>query len=116
MPSAEHTTDMLYAQIAELCDEIRHLRQENTDSKLLNDIQVEHGEVVVDDLFHVIENNSSLYYRHITRLRQEIEALHQKVTALEQEKTDLEMLIEMNVEHADYLEEDLLNKVESTLR
>ena len=49
-------------------------------------------------------------------LQAEITVLRQKVADLEREKTDIEILMEMSIEHGDYLEEDLLNKVESTLR
>ncbi len=117
MMSPEHDTiETLHAHIAELQDEIRHLKQENSDLQLLNHTHVVHGDVVAEDLFSIIERNASLYHIQLGRFRQEILALHQKVAELEQEKNDLELLIEMNIEHADSLENDLLHKIESTLR
>lgn len=49
-------------------------------------------------------------------LLSEVNELRQRVAALVAEKADLEMMIEMNTEYSDQLEEDLLKRVESTLR
>jgi len=42
--------------------------------------------------------------------------LRQEIDSLKTEKADLEMMMEMSTEHSDHLEEELLDKVESTLR
>lgn len=52
----------------------------------------------------------------IEQLKSEIAGLRLETEELRREKADLELLIEMNIEHSDYLEDDLLNKVESALR
>ncbi len=44
------------------------------------------------------------------------EALLSEIAELKREKADLEMMMEMNTEHSDYLEEDMIRKVETTLR
>lgn len=49
-------------------------------------------------------------------LLEEIAELRQEAEELRLENADLEMLMEMNTEHSDYLEEDLLKKVDATLR
>ena len=49
-------------------------------------------------------------------LLSEIVGLREELADLKREKADLELLMETNIEHSDYLEEDLLNKVESALR
>jgi PAS domain S-box-containing protein len=69
-----------------------------------------------EDLFHKLASTKKHLLSRITRLRQEVDDLHQKIASLQQEKADLELLLEMNTKHSDSIEEDLLNKVESTLR
>ena len=49
-------------------------------------------------------------------LLSETAKLRQETAELKREKSDLELLIETNIEHSDYLEEDLLNKIESAIR
>ncbi len=49
-------------------------------------------------------------------LLSEIEKLRRELTEMKREKGDLELLIETNIEHSDFMTEDLLNKVESALR
>jgi len=54
--------------------------------------------------------------REKTDLLLEIERLRRELVELKREKTDLELLMETNIEHSDFMTEDLLNKVESALR
>ncbi len=54
--------------------------------------------------------------QEISSLEQEIFSLKRELAFLKGEKADLELLMETNIEHSDYLEEDLLNKIEATLR
>jgi len=49
-------------------------------------------------------------------LLEEIAELRREADDLRRENADLEMMMEMNTEHSDYLEEDLLKKADATLR
>ncbi|MCP4343981.1 MAG: PAS domain S-box protein [Desulfobacterales bacterium] len=49
-------------------------------------------------------------------LQSEIIKLRQENARLKREKSDLEVLVELNVDHGDFLEETLFEKVESALR
>ncbi len=46
----------------------------------------------------------------------ELDRLRREVSRLKQEKTELEELLEMNKEHAELFQEDLLSKIELSLR
>jgi adenylate cyclase len=52
----------------------------------------------------------------VAALTQQVAQLRQEIDDLYNEKTDLEMLLEMTTEHSDNMEEELYNKVETTLR
>ena len=49
-------------------------------------------------------------------LQQELFRLQQEVVRLQREKADLEMLLEVAAEHSDYMEEELFQNIETTLR
>ena len=48
-------------------------------------------------------------------MQSEIKRLRQENTMLRREKSDLELLVELNADHGDFLEETLFRKVESAL-
>lgn len=69
------------------------------------------------------EPSKRALFSEIVGLREELAELKREkadlellIAELKREKADLELLMETNIEHSDYLEEDLLNKVESALR
>jgi len=63
----------------------------------------------------LVRENAELR-RQTAELHQRHLSLERQYAGLEQEKTDLELIIEMSTEHSDYVEDDLLNRIESTLR
>jgi diguanylate cyclase (GGDEF)-like protein/PAS domain S-box-containing protein len=50
------------------------------------------------------------------KLSTEIALLRQELADLKREKADLEVVLKTTTDHADYVENDLLNKIESTVR
>lgn len=109
-------TKALRAEITQLHEEIARLQRENADlAREKNDLQllmetnIEHSDLVEEELFHDLEAIKQTLLAEITRLREEKDSLAR-------EKTDLEMLIELNIEHSDFIEENLLDKIEATLR
>jgi PAS domain S-box-containing protein len=114
--SAELSYAELLAQNAELQQQLAELQQEKTDLEVLIETNSQHSDLVAEDLLAQLDETGTLLLRKIARLRREIFRLDQHISTLQADKADLELLLEMNISHADSLEEDLLNRVESTLR
>jgi PAS domain S-box-containing protein len=110
------TEQALRLEIAELRQELTRLNREKTDLELLIKTTSEHSDYIEEDLLQKLDSTKKELLSKIVKLRSEIHILHQDIEKLNQEKADLELLIEMNIVHADSIEDDLLNKVASTLR
>ena len=106
----------LSAEVARLRDDVERLRREKSELEVLMEMNIEHSDFVEDELLQNLDATRHRLRKEIAKLRQEIHALHQRIRDLQCEKTDLELLVKLNVEHADFIEEDLLNKIESTIR
>jgi PAS domain S-box-containing protein len=106
----------LPAELVRLRKELATLKREKADLEMLMEMNIEHSDFVEDELIQDLKTTRDRLLRRLTKLRQEIQDLYQHVASLQREKADLELIITLNVEHADFIEEDLLNKVESTLR
>lgn len=106
----------LPSEVIRLRKEVAALKREKTDLEALIEMNIEHSDFVEEELFKHLETTKERLARRITKLRRDIQHLYQRITELQHEKADLELIIKLNVEHADFIEEDLLNKVESTLR
>lgn len=110
-----HTEDIL-AENAQLRQEITTLRREKTELEELMEVNIAYSDVVEEQLLSDLEATRKGLLLEIKNLRQEIQNLYQQVADLQQEKADLEILIDLNIQHSDIIEEDLLKKVETTLR
>jgi PAS domain S-box-containing protein len=62
------------------------------------------------------EQTTAALLSEIAALRQEVGRLQQKVSELETDKADLEVLLDLHTDHSDTLADELLNRVEATLR
>lgn len=130
MPLAEPSQEILAQENSELRRHIEELEQRNNDLhqqnaelhqekadlELLIETNIEHSDLVADELFSQLDSARTLLLTKITRLHQEIDTLQQEIVHLQKERVDLELLLEMNTSHSDSVEEELLNRVESTLR
>ncbi len=105
----------MFAEIAGLRQEVARLKQEKIDLQLLIETNIEHSDRVTEDLFEKMNITKQNLLTKIISLSREVSYLHEEVTNLKREKTDLEMMIEMNIEHSDHITEDLIDKVELTL-
>jgi PAS domain S-box-containing protein len=111
--------DALLAEIAQLRQDKAELAREKADLELLIQATIEHSDFVEEELIEnvdTLETTKKALGLEVTKLCQEIDGLCQKITQLQRDKADLEVLMELNIAHSDFIEESLLNKVESTLR
>lgn len=92
------------------------LEHEKSDLELLIETNIEHSDLIAEDLLAQLDSARTLLLRKVARLRREIHALQQEVLRLQEDRADLEVLLDMNIRHSDSVEEDLLKKVELTLR
>ena len=116
MSPAEPSKDELRAEIAVMRRQLTTLQREKGDLELLIEMNIEHADFVTEDLFYKLDSTKKTLASKITKLRREISELHAQITELQHERADLELLLEMSTKHSDSVEEDLLNKVEATLR
>ncbi len=92
------------------------LEQEHKDLELLIETNIEHSDLMAEDLLAQLDSARTVLLTKIARLRREVHVLQQEILTLQKDRGDLELLLEMNISHSDSVEEDLLNKVELTLR
>lgn len=106
----------LHAEVIRLRKELAVLKREKAELELLMDVNIEYSDFIEEDLLHHLEDTKKRLFQEIAKLRVEIRDLYQRIANLQREKADLELLINLNLEYSDFIEEDLLTKVESTLR
>lgn len=104
------------SEVERLRQEVERLRREKSDLELLMEMNIEYSDSVEEGLLHNLDSTKHRLRQEIVKLRQEIQELHTRVADLQREKSDLELLIKLNVEYADFIEDGLLDKVESTIR
>lgn len=112
----ERQNNELQWQLDDLYQQNADLHQEKADLELLIETNIEHSDFVANELFSQLDSARTLLLTKIARLRKEIAVLRQEIVRLQKERADLELLLEMNTSHSDSVEEDLLNRVASTLR
>lgn len=92
------------------------LKQEKADLELLIESNIEHSDYVTNDLMANLESISKTLTDRIFQMRGEIGHLKHELQQLQSEKGDLELLLDMNAEHSDFITEGLLAKVDATVR
>lgn len=116
MPAAEPSKDELLAEIGVLRRQFVSLQREKADLELLFETNVEHSDIVAEELLRTLGSTKNTLMGKLIRLRREISGLHREIRQLQHEKLDLELLLETITTHADSVEDDLLQQVETTLR
>jgi PAS domain-containing protein len=116
MPPQDPDRDELLAEIGVLRRHLAELQHEKADLELLIETTTEHSDFVAEDLWQTLDATKTHLLSKITKLNQEVAHLRQKISELQQEKVDLELVLDMNTQLSGLIEEDLLNKVEVTLR
>ncbi len=116
MPPSPQTENIKHIENERLRQELAQVQREKADLELLIESNIEHSDFVTDGLFDSLESAKTNLQTKIKVLHREVIALRQAVEGLQQEKVDLELMLDMNMEHSDSVAEDLLDKVESTLR
>lgn len=113
--SLSHFADM-QEENARLLREVSRLKQEKQDLELLIETNIEHSDFIADNLLEKLETTKQRLTEKISTLIRDIDQLTIELNQLRQEKFDLELVLEMNTEHSDLVTDDLLEKVEFTLR
>lgn len=116
MPEPELSREELWAEIGKLRQHLAVLSEERDDLVLLLETNLDHSDRVTEELLSKFASTKATLAGNIVTLRREIFDLQHDILRLQKEKADLELLLEMSTKHSDIVEEDLLKKVEATLR
>ena len=97
----------LLAELENLRQEVTRLRQANSDLEIALETIAAHGDVVLGELH---DSNQRLEIEISERLRIEA-SLHAVLETTSRDKADLQTMLELTVEHSDYLEKSLQQEV-----
>ena len=84
-------------QYADLENRYRSLEQDKNDLELLSETNIEHSDLMAEELLTQLSSARTLLLTKIARLRREIDRLQQQILKLQKERLDLEMLLETNM-------------------
>jgi diguanylate cyclase (GGDEF)-like protein len=97
----------LLAELENLRQEVTRLRQANSDLEIALETIAAHGDVVLGELH---DSNQRLEIEISERLRIEA-SLHAVLETTSRDNADLQTMLELTVEHSDYLEKSLQQEV-----
>jgi diguanylate cyclase (GGDEF)-like protein len=97
----------LLAELENLRQEVTRLRQANSDLEIALETIAAHGDAVLGELH---DSNQRLEIEISERLRIEA-SLHAVLETTSRDKADLQTMLELTVEHSDYLEKSLQQEV-----
>lgn len=95
---------------------INTLRLDHNDLERLLENTIAHADCLFDELLTNHESREAHHIEKHHKLQKRMATLKVELEHLTREKQDLEMMLEMNMEHSDSVAEDLLARVEFTLR
>ncbi len=107
MNTSNHTNQELLAELESLRHEVITLRQTNSDLEIAIETIAAHGDALVAELQ---ESNQKLEIEISERLRMEA-SLQALLETTSSDKYDLQTMLELTVEHSDFLEKSLSQEV-----
>ncbi len=115
MKPATTNVKSLLSIIDKLQHELSVLKKDRANAEVFIEKALKSPDYAIDRLAGKSPSRDKLYLL-MSSLFHEVSDLRNEVSRLKKEKTDLEMMIEMTAEHSDYMEEDLLGKVDAAVR